>query len=109
MMQMARMIATEAQQWCRANFEMTCYGEHFSLVFFAGARENKFVIQVVGGEIRVNVVGESWRMWLQTNIQKYWDWFKGVAVYIIDKAVEILKAAAPHAALVAPALKAIGW
>ena len=109
MMQMARMIATEAQEWCRTNFEMTCYGEHFSLVFYSGARQNKFVIQTVGGEIHVNVVGESWRMWLQNKVQQYWDWFKGFAVYIADKAVGILNAAAPHAALVSPALKAIGW
>lgn len=109
MMQMARMITTEAQEWCRTNFEMTCYGEHFSLVFYSGARQNKFVIQMVREEIHVHVVGESWRMWLQKKIQQYWDWFKSVAVYITDKAVEILKAAAPHAALVGPALKAIGW
>ena len=106
---MARMIVTEAKEWCRKNFEMTCYGEHFSLVFFARARENKFVIQVVGGEVHVSVVGESWRMWLQRKVQEYWDWFKDVAVYITGKAVELLKAAAPHAALFAPALKAIGW
>ena len=108
MMQMARLVATEAEECCRKNFEMTCYGEHFSLVFYAGARENKFVIQTVAGEIHVNVVGESWRIWLQRKVQECWNGFKGVAVYIIDKAVEILKAVLPFAGLGSSVIKGLG-
>ena len=98
---MARLIVTKAQEWCRKNFEMTCYGDHFALVFYSGARENKFVVQLVRGEIHVDVVGESTRMWLERSVQECWDWFKGVVVHIWDKA--------PHAALVGGALRAIGW
>ena len=109
MMQMSRFITTEAQEWCRRNIEITCYGEHFSLVFWSGARQNKFVVQTIAGQVHVSVTGESWRMWLQRKIQECWEAFKDFVVFIHDTAVGVLQAIAPSASLLGSALKAIGW
>ena len=109
MMQTSRFIATEAQEWCRKNLEITCYGEHISLVFWSGARQNKFVVQTVSGQIRVSVTGESWRMWLQRKVQECWETFKDFVVFIRDTAVGVLPAIGPSASLAGSALRAIGW
>ena len=109
MMQMTRSIVTEAPEYCRKNCEIWCYGEHFSIGLWAGARQNKFVVQVVAGKVQVSVTDESWRMWFQRIRKKSWDVFKDVAVYVIDKAPDMLMMAGGNAQIAGAALRAIGW
>jgi plasmid rolling circle replication initiator protein Rep len=109
MMQMARLIATESKPRCRKNFEITCYAQHFSVVFWSGARQNKIVIQVVAGEIHTNVTGESWRMFFEKVVKKSWNWFKNVVIHVVDKAADLLQAVHGQAAIAGAALLAIGW
>ena len=108
-MQMARLIVTKGKEWCRKNFEMWCYAQHFSIGFWAGARQNKFVVQVVEGKVHVSVTNESWRMWFQRVVQESWDWFKDVALHVLDKAADMLTLVGGNAQIAGAALKAIGW
>ena len=109
MMQMARLIVTEAKSCCRQNFEMMCYAQHFSVGFWSGARQNKIVIQVVAGKIHINVTDESWRTWFQRVVQESSIFFKDVALHVLDKGADILSAVGgPQAAIAGAALKAIG-
>ena len=111
-MQTARLIVTEAKPWCRQNFEITCYAQHFSLGFWSGARQNKIVVQVVAEKIHVRVTDESWRMWFQRVVQESWIFFKDVALHVLDKGADILNAVGgPQAAIAGAAskMKAIGW
>lgn len=109
MMQMTRFVVTEAQECCRKNCEIWCYGEHFSIGFWAGARQNKFVVQVVVGKVHVSVTDESWRMWFQRIVQTSWNVFKDVAVHVIDKAADMLQLVGGNAHIAGAALRAIGW
>lgn len=93
-MQKARLIVTGAPEWCRKNYELTCYAEHFTLVFWAGSRGNRMVIQVADGKIEVKTTHESWRMWFYRVVKKCWNWFKDVAISFIEKALAIGAAAA---------------
>ena len=63
MMQKVRLIVTEMEEWCRTNVEITCYGEHFTLVFCSGNRKDKVVVQTIQGRVYVTVTEESWRRW----------------------------------------------
>ena len=69
-MQKVRLIATETEEWCRKNFEVTCYGEHFTLIFWSGARKDRMVVQTVKGEIHVSVTKQSWLMWFKKLAEK---------------------------------------
>jgi hypothetical protein len=44
-MQNARLIVAETRESIRKDFEIMCYGEHISLCFWSGKRENK-----IGGD-----------------------------------------------------------
>ena len=108
MMQMARLIVTKTSESCLRNFELTCYGEHFSIIFWSGSRQNKFVIQIIQGEIHVDVTGESWRRWFQKNVEEIWNSFKNIVVFVRDTTVDMMEAIKPHTgALVGLAVKAI--
>ncbi len=87
---------------------MTCYAQHFSVVFWSGARQNKIVVQVVAGEIDVTVTEESWRMWFQRVVQESWNFFKDVVVHVLDAAAGILKVVGgPPAAIAGAAANAV--
>ncbi|CAB4004425.1 Hypothetical predicted protein [Paramuricea clavata] len=58
-MQKARVIVTETEKSVREDFQITCYCEHFSSCFSSGKRENKIVVQMVEGEIRVTTTERS--------------------------------------------------
>ena len=106
MMQEARKIVTqleEKEKWysCLRNFEMTCYGEHFTLVFWSGSRTNKMVIQTIEGEVIVSVTKESWLKWLKGLVEKCRISFKNVAF-------KLLEAIGPGIVIAGTVLKAIG-
>ncbi len=62
-MQRARRIVTEAKESCRRNLEITCYGDHITLLFWSGSRGNKIAVQLVDGETRVTTTGETSPAW----------------------------------------------
>ena len=70
-MQMAREIVTNTSESCRKNFQITCYGEHFSLRFRSGAKENQIVVQFCNGNIIVTTekrsLWESFKTFFQRN------------------------------------------
>lgn len=110
MMQMVRLIVTEAKEWCRKDFEIMCYAEHFSVRFWSGSHQNKFVVQVVAGKIHVSVTDESWRMWFQRVVSESWNMFQDVALHILDKAADMLNAiGGPKGDIAGAALRAIAW
>lgn len=106
-MQKARLIVTNAPEWCRKNFELTCYAEHFTLVFWSGSRKNKMVVQVADGKIEVAVTEESWRMWLKKVVKNLWSSLKNAAVYCFNKGIEFLKSGGTSLAIGGAVLKAI--
>ena len=82
-MQKVSLLVTETEEWCRENFEVTCYGEHFTRVFWSGARENKLVVQMVAGEVQVTVTEKSRRMWWKNAAQKCWNAIKILGFIIL--------------------------
>ena len=89
-MQKVSLLVTETEEWCRKDCEVTCYGEHFTRVFWSGNRTNKMVVQMVGGEVRVSVTEKGWRMWFKNAVQKCWSKIKGFGLKIFDKAASIM-------------------
>lgn len=81
-MQKARLIVTEAESWARKNFQITCYCDHFSYVFYSGSRYHQVVVQVSGGELRVNTNITSWTGWLQAVVRRNWSNFVDAAFSI---------------------------
>ena len=63
-METARLIATAiGERSILENFDIYCYGEHFSLYFFSGNRRNAgTVVETFGSDIVVKVpdLEESW-------------------------------------------------
>ena len=57
-MQKSRLIVTETEESVRTDFEITCYGEHISLCFWSGKRENKILVQMVKEEIHVTTTDQ---------------------------------------------------
>lgn len=104
-MQKARVIATEVKEQYRKSFEMTCYAEHFCLVFWSGDRKNRSVIQLDGDEVKVCVTKESWAKWLKGVAEKCWASFK----FLVEKGREILKALGPVASLTGCVCLALPW
>ena len=89
-MQKVSLLVTETEEWCRENFEVTCYGEHFTRVFWSGSRRNKMVVQMVGEEVHVRVTEKSWRMWLKNVAQKCWNKFKILGLKILKTAAGMI-------------------
>jgi hypothetical protein len=83
-MQKARLIVTEAGGPRRGNFEITCYGDHISLCFWSGFRENQIVVQVNRGEIHVNITEETLLEWLKGVFTRNWEEFKNVLLYLVE-------------------------
>jgi formylmethanofuran dehydrogenase subunit C len=81
-MQKARVIVTEAESWARKNFQITCYGDHFSYVFYSGSRYHQVVIQVSGGELRVKTNITSWTGWLQAVVRRNFSKFVDAAFFV---------------------------
>ena len=106
-MQSARLVVTNTKTCYRENLELTCYGDHFTLIFWSGARKNKMVVQIVGKEIHVAVTEESWRMWFGKVVEKFWTSCKAGVVKIANKAVDMIKAIAPGVAIAGTIFKAI--
>ena len=52
-------MVTDVQEVRRNNFEITCYGEHISLCFWSGSRENTVVVELVDEEIRITTTAQS--------------------------------------------------
>ena len=90
-MQKARLIVTEAQQWYRENMEITCYGDHISFQFYSGGRENKVVVQSVSGKVEVAVTEECWRTWFENLVRKLWDSFKDVLIFCMKNVSNVDK------------------
>ena len=77
-MQKARLIVTEAESWARKNFEITCYCDHFSVVFYSGSRYHEAVVQVCGGELRVETNITSWTECIKTVVRRKWSDFMDI-------------------------------
>ena len=104
MMQEARVAVTaleENEKRCLRNFEMRCYAEHFTLVFWSGFRTTKMVIQLIGeGKVNVTVTEKSLLKRLKELAQKSWSCFKNV-VFKLQQAI------GPAIAIVGPVFAAI--
>ena len=88
MMQTVRVLVTNLESEDRKrleNFEVTCYGEHFTLIIWSGKRTNKMVVQTVQGKTHVSVTKESWQTWLKKVANKCWNSLKIVALKILNK------------------------
>ncbi len=62
-MEEACFFVTGAAETTRANIEIKCICDHFSVIFFAGKPENKYVFQSVDKEVRKTPVTRTWRAW----------------------------------------------
>ena len=98
LMQTVRLLVTEANESCRKNFEITCYGRHFALRFSSGSQGNKIVVQVLENKIHVTLTKTSWQQWFKEIFQRNWKTFLGIFVTIL---------AASVGAFVPPALPAM--
>ncbi|CAB4000980.1 Hypothetical predicted protein [Paramuricea clavata] len=81
-MQKARLIVTEAESWARKNFVITCYCDHFSVVLYSGSRYHEAVVQLCGGELRVDTNITSWTECIKTVVRRKWSNFVDTAFSI---------------------------
>ena len=106
-MQQVRFVVTKTEEWCLKNFEVTCYSEHFTLVFWSGNRTNRMVAQTVEGTTEVSVTKEGWRKWFKNVVNKFWTSFKGFVIKVAKKVADMIKAAGPGIAIAGIVFKAI--
>ena len=69
-MQCTRQEVTERSESCLRNFQITCYGDHISLRFWSGSKENRFVVQFSNGKIHVTTENLSWRESFERFLQR---------------------------------------
>jgi hypothetical protein len=63
----ARFFVTETAETTRKNIEIECICDHFSVIFFAGNQENKYVVKFdaekADEKADVKTVKCTWRAW----------------------------------------------
>ena len=74
------------------DFELTCYCEHFHLVFYSGSRGHRVVIQMDpdNGEVQVSTSTETWKAYLREIARKGWSSFSDIIVCFFDETKNFL-------------------
>ena len=86
--QKARLIITETEQWALKNLEITCYGDHFAYCFWSGNRSHEVTVQMIGGEIHVETNITSWTESLKSVVRRNWSKFVGAAFKVAGLLVD---------------------
>ena len=106
-MQKSRLIVTETGESVRKNFEITCYGEHISLGFRSGKRQNKIVVQMVEGEIHDRFTDRSWWEKLKELLKSTWSGILRVVLGVAGAIVGFILGGPAGLLAGAPLLKAL--
>jgi hypothetical protein len=75
LVQRAKLFATEMPAHARSNCRIEINTDHFTDIYWSdtGYQENRFVFQMVNGQIFITTQGESWKTWAERWIQKLWN------------------------------------
>ena len=98
-MQKARCLVTEEDSSFGRNscldvlndFELTCYCEHFCLIFYSGSRGHRVVIQMdpVTGKVQVSTSTETWKAYLREAIRNSLGYLGDIIVCFLDEMKKI--------------------
>ncbi len=83
MVETARFKVTKANKSLRENISITCLLCDHALEFYAGKRQNKYVVQSVKEEVHVTPVKQTWREWWNEMFKNNSATFKDISVFVV--------------------------
>ncbi|CAB3991014.1 Hypothetical predicted protein [Paramuricea clavata] len=95
LVQWAKVFVTNMPSHARRNCKIEINPPHFTVIYWSdtGYQENHFVFQMIGDNIYITTMNESWRMWFQRLASEFWSSVKNAAGYILKIVLRALTGA----------------
>ncbi|CAH1264580.1 Hypp3489 [Branchiostoma lanceolatum] len=76
-------LVTSESRWVWESAQITVNGKNVKVVFYSGARTNKYVVHLTGDDSPIQRVEEKgWRLWFRDGVVTIWSTVKEVAAKV---------------------------